>query len=71
MAKLVARLLTMAALWIGLDSNPDRHLTKKQMGDISKEVGNTLQPAKSIQKRISRRLLVLEELFDTYGGSAY
>jgi hypothetical protein len=46
--KLVARLLAMAALWV-----QSRHLSKIQMGDISKGVANMhYSPLKNIQKNI-------------------
>ncbi len=47
MAKLVARLLATAALWVRFQT----YLKKYEMGDISKRVANTLYPAKKYTKK--------------------
>ncbi len=45
LAKLVARLLATAALWVRIQILSQKYT----MGDISKGVANTLKPAKNIQ----------------------
>jgi hypothetical protein len=54
---LVERLLAAAALWVQT-SNPDIS-QKYKMGDISKEVANTLYPPKKYTKKVSNSQVVL------------
>jgi hypothetical protein len=59
-AKLVAHLLDTAALWVR------RHLSKYDMGDIIKEVANTLEPAKKIYKKMFFRSDTISNLYLSY-----